>query len=1135
MTTNPDFLTNAPASTPPRSIADDLSRQLIHYTDIQKEPPSLDIATAYFNLDGFSLLAQALDGVGEVRLLLGAEPSDYAVRSTITPLAAHAARRGDPRREAAVADHLDALREQRDLVGFGTEAATAVERLITWLRRGTVQVRRLEKTFLHGKAFIIEGTAHAVVAGSANLTFAGLARNAELELGVYTPSVTRQVRQWFEEQWASATDFDLAALYEARRVPHDPWLVFLRMLKEQYGEHLTEDLRTENELGLAQFQVDGVWRARRILQRYRGVIIADEVGLGKTYLAGELIREAAIERRQKVLIVAPATLRDNTWRPFLTRHTLPADVVSYEELVAHGDEAGRSGSRLQDLDAYAMVVVDEAHNLRNASTQRADALRRLLGGRAPKDVLLLSATPVNNSLTDLHTLISYITPSDAEFADLGIPSLDAYITSAQNRSADELSSHHLFEVLDAIAVRRTRSFIREQYPNATVNGQPIVFPQARVHRVDHDLTLVLPGFLDDFAAALGAQLPSGAVSGADIAPRDPGVSLTMARYVPSRYERGRDLEQYQVQNAGLLQSALLKRFESSTPAFRNTLGVMISSHDAFLAALDAGWVLTGDALRQWVGAESDDIDALVRDLDDDARDRVQPTSTYDVATLRAAVQADRAILASLRDRVEHVTWENDPKIAALADTLAEIARVARAEGIGEQDVRDRRKVLVFTYFADTAAHIADALAHLVERDPRLADYQGRLVTVTGVDRSERQAAIVGFAPRTAGVLDAEGRPIEEDRYDVVIATDVLSEGVNLQQAGRIINYDLPWNPMRLVQRHGRVDRIGSSHAYIDLHSFFPSRELDRLLDLERRLQLKLHLAAAAFGTSAVLPGIDAVERVLSEKSTEIQRLRAEDASLFESPSATASSEEFQRRLARALSGSEQLRSAVDLLPFGAGSAVRRARSVDRSGRAGVVFCARVADHPRPYFRYVPFETGSTPSGAPKYEMLPGEVGPFVDDALLTSLLHADPGNPPVEPDLPDALLRAVHAAWPVAQRHIHEAWQMRTDPASYQPSVPKVMRDAAALVRKHGYRVPYQATLAERLEQDVLPRIQSQVRAVLRAWEHDLERAVVELKTLADDLRLEKPPPPPSFPEVDIEDVRLVVWMAEHPGVPDML
>ncbi|MFF9757906.1 SNF2-related protein, partial [Streptomyces sp. NPDC014344] len=265
------------------------------------------------------------------------------------------------------------------------------------------------------------------------------------------------------------------------------------MLYELYGSEIEEEAaaRSTSQLGLTGFQIDGVWRAKRILSRQHGVVIADEVGLGKTYIAGELIHEATIKRRQKVLIIAPATLRDATWEPFLAEKNLPAKVISFDQLVRDMDRAGSVGSALQNPDEYAMIIVDEAHAFRNASTRRADAMRQLLAGQAPKDLVLMTATPVNNSLYDLYNLISYFAPNDATFAEAGVPSLREYFDQAMAIHPDDLSPEHLFDVIDQVAVRRTRRFIKHHYvgDKVTIKGreQEIRFPTPRVRRIDYDL------------------------------------------------------------------------------------------------------------------------------------------------------------------------------------------------------------------------------------------------------------------------------------------------------------------------------------------------------------------------------------------------------------------------------------------------------------------------------------------------------------------------------------------------------------------------------------------------------------------------------------------------------------------------
>lgn len=1114
-TDRPEFATNKNSVVPQR-VADAISKMINNGSKGRVEPTGVDIATAYFNVGGFMLLAQELEAAGPVRLLLGAEPVDYEVRSTITPLSVLGARRGNPRLRHALQEHDEALAEDRNLVGITREGDAAVRRLLAWLNEHNVQVRRLEKDFLHGKAYIVKDGGASVMAGSSNLTYAGLARNRELNLGVYQPSPVERTQEWFDEQWSEAVPYDLAGLYAARTELHQPWTVFLRMLYELYGDTFEEDTSFDNELGLTEFQADGVHRAKRILAKRGGVIVADEVGLGKTFVAGELIREAAIENRQKVLVVAPATLRDSTWRPFLKDKNINADVVSYEELASdiQNGRAGKAGSHVQALDSYALVVVDEAHNLRNASTQRADAFRLLLAGTVAKKLVLLTATPVNNSLQDLQSLVSYIDPSDGAFADIGVPSVRNYIGSAMAMDPDELSGKHLFELLDAIAVRRTRRFIKSQYPNAKVGGVQITFPQAKVHRVDYQLNGVLPGFFDRLAEALGARSDDVDLTSTGVTLRDPGTVLTMARYVPSRFLLGRDeqVEQYEVQNAGLLRSALLKRFESSAVAFGSTVMKMTESHEHFLSALEKGQVLTGDALRAWAASDSDDVEQVIGSLSDDiTENNVDLANRYDIKALREAVEADNGLLQQLLLEVSSVSWKDDPKIDRLANEIGNISKEAKKNGIGADDTRDRRKVLVFTYFADTANYINEALTALADHgDQRLTDYRSRIVLATGGDRHGRRDAIVGFAPRTAG------SPGDEDKYDLVIATDVLSEGVNLQQAGNIINYDLPWNPMRLVQRHGRIDRIGSQHKEIHLRCFFPDDELEELLQLEGRLQLKLKQASAAFGVSeGVLPGVEAAERILSETKEEIERLRSEDASLFDdNGSAAASSEEYQRRLANALKSAETARRVMSL-PWGAGSVI-----APKGATPGFVLCAKIADYPRPEFRYVPLEGDNI-------RLLDGE--PEIVAELLTCLEQADPGNAATPPaDAPNQLRDNLYTAWEAARADIHAEWMKRTDPATYEPSVPRVMRVAADLVRKHGSILgDQQDRLVERLNQVANPRAEREIRSILSAHRDVAPaRTAQALLEGANELRLKLPRPVERLPQVDLEDIRLVTWMA---------
>ena len=490
-----------------------------------------------------------------------------------------------------------------------------------------------------------------------------------------------------------------------------------------------------------------------------------------------------------------------------------------------------------------------------------------------------------------------------------------------------------------MAVRRTRSFVKRFYPNDTVRiggrEQPITFPTPRVRRVVYDLDAVLPDFFDRIALALDP----------DAGPDDPE-ALTLARYAPSQYRRDRALETYELQLAGLLRSGLLKRFESSPHAFSLTCERMAASHDAFLSLLDSGRVATGEALADWIATDSDDIDEVDTYLDghigltDDA-------AQYEVAQLRSHVERDRDLLRSFAATARTVTRVDDPTLAELVEQLAAIATEAESTGLGAGDTRDRRKVLIFSYYADTVDWIVEFLEEMSETDPRLAAYRGRIASLSGSTAAPNKDAVVwGFAPRTT---DAP-QELNEDRYDIVVTTDVLAEGVNLQQARHIINYDLPWNPMRLVQRHGRIDRIGSRHAEVFVRCIFPDSRLDDLLGLEERLHRKLTHAAASIGVGEVLPDQVGSDISFTETREEIERIRREDAGLFErggTARGVLSGEEYRQELRRAME--QGYGEQIEELPWGSGSGM----AVNSGGeRPGYVFCVQVGDWTQPLFRYV---------------------------------------------------------------------------------------------------------------------------------------------------------------------------------------
>lgn len=1141
MTQLPDFATNHLASEAAVTVADRVNELFRLLRENKVQPPPIAIATAYINPAGFALLADELEIAPRVRLLLGAEPEGESVRAIASGDSDQ-----DSRRDAALRHHQAWLEAERDNMGFARVPTVQAKRMVEWLESvdpqdaAKVEVRRYTGGFLHGKTYLVEDSAtQAAIAGSSNMTYAGLANNAELNLGTGggTHSAAK-VHEWFEHFWALSDPYELADLYGRLWEPHTPWSIYLRMLWELYGEYLDADENPNVHTGLrlTRFQADGVARMERLLEEHGGVLVADEVGLGKTYLAGEVIYRTANINRQRVLIVAPAALKTAMWEPFLATYDFSrwVTVYSYEEVRNRLDpDKGPIDAFMREIEDYSLVVIDEAHNLRNSGAQRSGAVDRVITAGNPKKVVLLTATPVNNSLTDLETLIKYFIRDDARFAALGIPSIREYIRQAQAIDPANLTPEHLFDLMDQVAVRRTRKFVKEHYANELIfgaDGKPttIKFPQPKVRRIDYPLDKDGLALIDAMVYALDDPTDPQAPQAWEDRSRDPE-RLMLARYLSSMYTVDHDLQTYQITNSGLLRSGLLKRLESSPHALHSSLEKMIASHLAFLDAIRRGFVLKGEALNEWVSSDSDDLDEFVAEFDDD--DKIESVDGYHLSELKADVECDIALLYRLRDLAEVVVHNNEPKVRKIIAELTDIAAQARRVDPQGISSADRRKVIVFSAFTDTIIPVHEAVIKAIDAAPvssPLADYKGRVAPpimgsyakthergkTGGVDQGGRAATIAGFAPQTAGPRNAAGEATAKDEFDLLFTTDVLAEGVNLQQACQMINYDLPWNPMRIVQRHGRIDRIGSKHDYVHLGLFFPAERLDELLELEERLERKLALADAAVGAGEVLPGRGPGHEVnLADDRVVDDFEKLLDAG---GSSASLSGEEYRRRLYDAFGKEPTLKADVTSLPYGSGSGF--VNPVVHGN--GYVFCIKIGRSAKPWFRYVPV--------ADDWSIKYTEDGqPLVSPDTLIALRAADPLHSSAERWLPDGVYDKAFDAWAVARDSAYAAWNELTDPNAFQPDLPLAFRDAYTLVLQRGGYLgrESQIELANRLRSVPTAKVSRQVRGVLNQGRTDEERIALVIEVL-DEAGITVPPPREPLPGIEKHEVRLVTWMA---------
>ncbi len=1107
----PSFIDNRDGNTLARALGAVLGVSGNRVREPVQKPDQVRIATAFFSPTGFAHIADHLAQVPEVRLLLGA---DLAVgtlgnRKRLDETHANFERR---RIEAGLQRLTDDLERERDQLPFNRTYGAALAKLIAALRAGNLEVRRYEKAFLHAKAYIFSaldvtyGKPQGIIVGSSNLTGAGLIHNLELNLGRFDGPIIQEAKQWFDDLWEESEHYDLAELFEVVFEPRSPYDIFIRVLWQLYGDEVEEDAQVDDKLPLTSFQKHGVARALRLIRDTGGVIVADEVGLGKTFIAGEIL-QIYRERRQRALLICPAALRDTTWIKFLTKYELFVECVSFEQLSNDRQLQDRQSPNIGQqhlqrlLDEYQLVVVDEAHNYRNPDTPtRAAVLRRLLFG-ARRDLLLLTATPVNNSLWDLYYLLRFFLRQDAHLANRGILSIRGRFEEAMREDPSSLSPDVLYPVIDATTVKRTRQFVKKHYSNDTILGtdgrpQTIVFPKPEAISLRYELEDRLPGFFDRLEEALDSDRDN---------------ALKFARYTPDAYLQnvGDDEEDAHARAMlGLLRSGLLKRFESSAFAFYKTVDKMAKEHDVFLEALDAGYVVT-TAFMQEVSA---DDETVFEDLLDETEHRIN-ASLYNVDQLRETVAHDRDLLRSLADAVRLITPNRDTKLKALSDALVEIAQQAEHEATDATDEAQKRKVLVFSFFEDTVEWIRNFLKIEVTKRPELAPYLNRMVAVSGSgDLAEvsRQRAVQGFAPVSMEATAGQ----DDDLYDLMIATDVLAEGVNLQQCRHIINFDMPWNPMRLVQRHGRIDRIGSPHDRVFLRTIFPVDRLDELLNLEQRILGKLAQAAASIGVAAPIEGAAHGAQVFTEAREEIEKLIREDASLYErggTAGAAQTGEEYRQTLRKAL---EEDGDRILRLPWKIGS------GMIKGTRRGVFFCAVVgsgSDFERTYLRFVPADDNWQPGS--NNDAIEHELGTCL--RLIECEEHTQIWYP-------EGLRESVYDFWEIARDDIWIAWMRETDPANLQPQVRPLNHRVAEFIRGN-------LPLDEKDDRvyralDILespwPRREE---IMLRGWFESDERGGEALAGfLIDQIiesGLEPTEPPPLLPPINQDEIELLCWM----------
>ena len=679
--------------------------------------------------------------------------------------------------------------------------------------------------------------------------------------------------QWFDVQWSTlAADpgakAALIAEMQSLAAHRDPFLVYALILHHIFrdrGDDLDEERIIKSATGirntvvwkkLYRFQRDGVLGAIDKLERFGGCIIADSVGLGKTFEALAIIKYHEL-RNDRVLVLVPKRLRDN-WtlykandrRNFLAPDRFNYDVLNHTDLSRDGGLSGDIDLAHVNWGNYDLVVIDESHNFRNKKTPRVGSetrydrlMRKIIREGVKTRVLMLSATPVNNRLADLRNQIAFATEGDdTALLDHGIASIDSTTRLAQkqfNRWLDledgdrtpsrliEMLGFDYFTLLDLLTIARSRKHIEKYYGTAETGRFP-----------DRVKPINIKADVDRAGEFRSIREINNEIR-----------RLNLASYAPLRYvlphRQAAYDKKYSTEIKGgegffrqadreeslihLLRVNVLKRMESAVPSFALTVQRQLRDVEATLARIESHV------------EEMEEIDIEDVDLDDPAFEsllvgRKVKVLLKDVDLIRWKQELieDRNRLATLHAAASQVDASRDDKLAKLREMIDHKCRNPINPG--------NRKVIVFTAFADTARYLYEQLAPWAKTthgiDSALVTGTGSNQTTLAGLRKDLSSILTTFAPR------AKERPEEyatEGELDLLIATDCISEGQNLQDCDWLINYDIHWNPVRIIQRFGRIDRIGSPNERIQLVNFWPNMELEEYINLEQRVSGRMVL------------------------------------------------------------------------------------------------------------------------------------------------------------------------------------------------------------------------------------------------------------------------------------------------------
>jgi hypothetical protein len=852
-----------------------------YLTDWCELSKSIDIATGYFEVGALLALKDQWQQLDSIRLLMGDEVSKRTKRAFEEGL-------------RKIATKLDSSIEGEKKAN---DFLAGVPAVVEALRSGKIQCRVYRKDKFHAKCYLTHARQAVIgsfgLVGSSNFTKPGLEDNVELNVQIRGNDV-KLLQEWYERHWDESEDITAEVLrtFERHTNPRTPFEIWFKALHELLrGHELTPDEWDREQSGifpkLARYQQDAYKNLVEIARLYGGAFLCDGVGLGKTYVGLMIIERMVMHEGKRVVLFAPKAAREDVWAPAIER-LLPDLNSGFITFIPYNHtDLQRKGTFPRDLERTIrdadVILIDEAHHFRNPGVagegegeeSRYRKLQQNLhqpGGRE-KQMFFLTATPINNSVHDFRHILELTTNGDDAYftkntRNLGIHSLRAHFVQLDRSlgqapaAAGETEAGELYRIEDALqqdvlfdelVVQRSRVYVKKSESGTA--GGAVVFPTREIPRVaPYKLKVTYGRLLDSVEQAFSRTKPLFALS----------------IYYPLAYWQGPadapELQSFnegrQAQVVSLIRTQFLKRFESSAHAFEQSCWRLLKKLLAWVEVhaesqhqknLLERWKLKNTKLIGYATTHQQELWPSGRDADDEDRDFLTQEDLDGIEKLDPSLYKVEEILDdTFMDLDQIVDFLNlgakvDP---AKDDKLKALVKMLKSD----KDLKDR-KVIIFSEFADTAWYLEK---HLKE-----AGIQGVERIDGSCNQRQRSSVIQRFSPFYNGSSSEATAHMGNLEIQVLISTDVLAEGLNLQDADRLINYDLHWNPVRLMQRIGRVDRrvnveteksllaahphLAATRGKIVYWNFLPPDELDSLLKLYNRVNRKTLVISRTFG------------------------------------------------------------------------------------------------------------------------------------------------------------------------------------------------------------------------------------------------------------------------------------------------